>query len=210
MYRVKAFYDLKKNDYPRVLKDGRMVIDPSFDDLYIPCKNNIYIMHQQGTTLFAIIPSLVKGHNIIKAIYDKRYGVDTSKGISYDELYSKLTKDSVILKVEETDKEILIYFNDSMTSYFDDILKPKTSGKNVSTFSTKNLEKADYEIPKEDIDRYKVIVSRFSSMIEIKKVNDEFTKRYNKQDIKKSGLGTKQYIHSVGDWDEYLKYLDTH
>lgn len=207
-YRVKAFHDLRKNDYPRVLKDGRMVIDPSFDDIYIPCKSNIYIMHYQGSVLFCIIPSIGKGHNIIKSIYDKRYGLDTSNGISYDDLYSKLINDNIVLKIEETDKEIIIYFNDNMMNYFEDIFKPRTSGKNISVFSTKNLEKSDYEIPQEDIDKYKSIISKFKNMIEIKKVNDEFTKKYNIQDIKKSGLNTKQYIHSVGDWDEYLKFLE--
>ena len=45
----------------------------------------------------------------------------------------------------------------------------------------------------------------------MRKYNDEFLEKVNnnyKADMKKAGIKSgKEYIHSIGKWDEYLDYL---
>lgn len=209
-YRVKAFYDLNTNDYPRILKGDSMVIDPSFDDLYIPCKNKNYIMHHQGNVLIAIVSTISKGHNIIKQLFEDKYGENSSSGISYNDLYNQLIKDDIILKVEETDKETLIYFSDSIIKKIAEFLKPQVNGSGISIFSTKNLPKQKYIIPEDDLKQYKDIISIIENKLEIRKINGEFLNFINKDyksDIKAKGLKVKEYIHYIGKWDIYLQFL---
>ena len=47
-------------------------------------------MHHEYNTLVAIIPSMTKGNNIIKDIYEERFGENTSYGIAYEELYKEV------------------------------------------------------------------------------------------------------------------------
>lgn len=209
-YRVKAFYDMSTNDYPRVLKNNTYIIDPTFDDLYIPCKGGSYIIHHSGSILFVVVPSIGKGHNIIKAIFEDKYGDNTSTGIAYKDLYKTLIDEQVLTKVEETDKELLIYFPDKNMKILAKYFKPQTNGANISIFSTKNLPKAKYKIPEDDENNYKEIVSNVKNMLDIKKYNEEFLKILNdnyKTDMKKLGLKGKNYIHSIGKWNEYLDFL---
>ena len=64
-YRLKAAIDQSTNDYPRDDSGG---IDPSFDDIYIKCYGGAQIYHYGFSTLVAYIPSIGRGHNILKAI----------------------------------------------------------------------------------------------------------------------------------------------
>ncbi len=210
IYRVKAFYDLNTNDYPRILKGDTMVIDPSFDDLYIPCKSKNYIMHHQGNILVGIISTVSKGHNIIRQLFEDKYGENSSSGISYRSLYNQLIKDDIILKVEETDKEILIYFSDNVIKKIAEFLKPQVNGAGISIFSTKNLPKQKYLIPEDDLRQYKGIINRIENKLEIRKINGEFLNSVNKDyksDMKSKGLKAKEYIHYIGKWDIYLQFL---
>lgn len=212
IYRVKAFYDLNTNDYPRILKNNAMVIDSSFDDLYIPCKNKNYIMHHQGNILVGIISTVSKGHNIVKQLFDNRYGENSSSGISYHDLYNRLIKDNIIIKIEETDREMLIYFSDNLMKEFAEILKPQINGSGISIFSTKNLPKQKYIIPDSDLQLYKNIMSKLENKLEIKRYNNEFLDNLEidyKKEMKQRGLKAKEYIHFIGKWDEYLEFLIT-
>ena len=168
-------------------------------------------MHHQGNILIAIIKSVQRGHNIIKQLYDNRFGENTSSGISYEDMYSQLIKEGIITKVEETDKEMLIYFPDSCMIKFADILKPTTNGAKNSPFSVKNLPKQKYTIPEKDKSEYDNIVSRLDNKLIMRKYNDEFLEKVNnnyKAEMKKTGIKSgKEYIHSIGKWDEYLDYL---
>ena len=79
--------------------------------------------------LQAYIPSLGRGHNIVKYI-NENFGED------------------IIFDIEETDSEILFKFNTKHADNIIPLLKPKTSGANISPFSSKNLPKnKNYKIP---------------------------------------------------------------
>ena len=150
--------------------------------------------------LQAYIPSLGRGHNIVKYI-NENFGED------------------IIFDIEETDSEILFKFN---TKYADNIiplLKPKTSGANISPFSSKNLPKnKDYKIPDEEFVTYKNIVAKIPQerILTITHTTNKFikslvTKKNTWEDIKADmalkGLKGKEYIHSIGKWNDYISYL---
>lgn len=88
----------------------------------------------------AYIPSIGRGNNIIKAIYE----IDPS----------------IIFDIEKTDAEILFKFKYVNSDKIIPLLKPKTSGAGISPFSSKNLPKNDYKIPNEDLNQYKELVSK--------------------------------------------------
>ena len=151
--------------------------------------------------LQAYIPSLGRGHNIVKYI-NENFGED------------------IIFDIEETDSEILFKFN---TKYADNIiplLKPKTSGANISPFSSKNLPKnKNYKIPDENLVAYKNIVDKIPQerILTITHTTNKFikslvTKKNTWEDIKADmalkGLKGKEYIHSIGKWNDYISYLE--
>ena len=134
-YRIKCEYDKTLNQFPRKL-------DGTYEDIdcYIDCYNNIKIFYFGKSTLEAYIPSKGRGHNIIKAIED-----ELGKGIIYNK--------------EENDSEVLFHFKAKDMHKLEKYLKPKTSGSNISPFSSKNLPKNKfYKIPDEDLINYKNIV----------------------------------------------------
>lgn len=99
-----------------------------------------------------------------------------------------------------------------------DVLKPTTLASNRSPFSTKNLAKSKYKIPEEDLVRYKNLISssRSHDMLTIRNMTVSFLKGISKSDKKykelckkqrNSGMDSKQFIHSNGKWEDYLKYL---
>ena len=99
------------------------------------------------------------------------------------------------------------------------LLKPRTSGSNISPFSTKNLPKnKDYKIPDEDLVCYKNIVAKIprKQLVSMTHITSNFIKSLAtkknpiekiKADMALKGLKPKEYIHSMGYWDKYLKYL---
>lgn len=105
------------------------------------------------------------------------------------------------------------------------LMKPKTSGAKTSPFSSKNLPKAQVDIPENELARYKSLVSKLDNYIVIKKFNDRFlnevlakklrTKGKRKlfdyrQDMKSLCLtrDVKGYIYKRGLWEDYLKFLE--
>lgn len=85
------------------------------------------ITYYGKSILQAYIPSLIRGHNILKAINE----IDSS----------------IIFDIEETDEEVLFKFKYVDSDKIIPLLKPRTSGANISPFSTRNLPKnKDYEI----------------------------------------------------------------
>ena len=98
-------------------------------------------------------------------------------------------------------------------------LKPKISGADRSPFSVKNLPKSDYTIPDEDLVAYKNIVDKIGKkrVIELTHMTKQFinsliTKKNTYDDIKADmalkGVSGKNYIHSIGRWDDYINYLN--
>lgn len=172
----------------------------SENDIYIDCYKNVRIYHYGNRTLMVYIPSIGRGHNIIKSIQEE-LGND------------------IIYNIDETDSEIMFRFNSKYMDKLEKYLKPKTSGANISPFSSRNLPKnKDYKIPDEEFVSYKEIVSKIprERMIDITHTTNNYlksltTKRNTWEDIKasmaKKCLKPKEYIHSIGKWNDYINYL---
>lgn len=205
-YRVLCELDESTNDFPR---DSSGNIDDGVG-LYIPCKydGKIYAYGRNGKymQLCAYIPSLKRGHNIIKQM--------NKLGIEYHD-------------EDETDEEVTFLFPSTEIDKVSELLSAKTLGANISPFSTKNLPKTKVEIPSEQMQEYKKITSRLdkSDMLVIKNVNNSFLnevlakklrekgkrKPFDfKSDMKKLGLSRdiKGYIWTRGLFDEYLAFLE--
>ena len=211
-YRIKANIDKETNDYPRN-EQGNI----ETDDLYIKCAHGNQIYHYGHSTLIGYIPSIGRGHNILRAMGEELLGV--SKEVSYEELYEKLEREGTIKNIAENDKEIEFSFNSSNIEFVAKYLKPNTSGANISPFSTRNLPKTKYSIPREDLDVYQSIVAEkyAESILSLTHRTNEFLKSLTtknnswdeiKADMKFKGLKGKEYIHCIGKFDEYLSYLN--
>lgn len=149
--------------------------------------------------LQAYIPSLGRGHNILKSINE----IDQS----------------IIFDIEETDSEILFKFKYADSDKIIPLLKPKTSGANISPFSSRNLPKnKTFKIPDEQLEAYQEIVSKIPQerILTLTHRTNSFikslaTKRNPieniKADMKLKGLRGKEYIYSIGEWDNYIKFL---
>ena len=147
----------------------------------------------------AYIPSIGRGNNIIKAIYE----IDPS----------------IIFDIEKTDSEILFKFKYANSDKIIPLLKPKKSGSNISPFSSKNLPKnKDYKIPDEELKSYKNIVAKIpqEGILILTHSTNDFIKSLAtkknpieniKADMKLKGLKGKEYIYSIGKWAEYISYL---
>lgn len=195
VYRLKTPIDLQKNTFPR--EYNGLFAD---NDIFIDCHNKIQIFHYGKQILQAYIPSIGRGRNIVKAIKEAFQG-------------------NIITNIEETDSEVLFRFN---SKYMEDLvpyLKPKTSGADRSPFSTKNLPKTKYDIPEEDLEKYKNITSCVpkEQMLTLSKLTKSFleslcNKKYPmeklKEDMALKCLKGKEYIHSIGKWDDYLIYME--
>lgn len=214
IYRLKAEIDQSTNDYPR---DHSGEINSSYDDIYIKCYGGAQIYHYGFSTLVAYIPSIGRGHNILKAIA-KDLGLPEYK--TYSELYKALADEGTIRDIVENDKEIEFKFNARKLEFIASYLKPAVAGSDISPFSTKNLPKCNYSIPVEDLEKYKAILDSMEAKdyLLISRITNNFlndklqkNKQYKsidlKKDMKKKCLKTKEYIHSLGEWDEYIKYL---
>lgn len=193
-YRLLCEYDKNTNDFARKLNGTYEDID-----VFVSCYNNIRVYHYSGNILQAYIPSIGRGRNIVLAIQK------INPNILYD--------------IEETDAEILFKFRYSDSEIIMPLLKPKTSGANISPFSSKNLPKnKDYKIPDEDLLKYKSIVEKIpkNRILELTHITNSFLKSFVtkkkswdsiRSDMRIKGLKGKEYIHSIGKWDSYIKYL---
>lgn len=194
-YRLKVPINKTTNDFSRKLNGNYEDID-----VYIDCLYGNKVFYYGSSILQAYIPSLIRGHNVIKAINEFQH-----EGIIFD--------------IEETSQEILFKFNYKDSDKIIPLLKPKTSGSNISPFSSKNLPRnKDYKIPDEQFSVYKEIVAKIpreriltlthstnhylKSLVTKKNTWDDI-----RADMKLKGLKGKEYIHSIGKWSEYIEYL---
>lgn len=193
-YRILAHLDNNTNDFPR---DDKGNVDT--DDFYIPCAKGAMIYHYGHNILATFIPSLIKGRNLVKLC---------------DENNIKISH------IIEGDGELSFRFNAKDIDFIANYLKAKTSGKDVRPLSIKNLPKSNYNIPYENMQEYKQITGQLSKedILIISKVTNCFLyeimqKKYKdidiKKDIKKKMMARqiKEYIHSMGEWNNYLDYL---
>ena len=191
------------------------------DDLYIPCAHNCQIYHYGKSILVAYIPSIMKGHNVLKELGTRLCGLKFDKGFKdYDGLYEALYKEGTIKHIMENDEEIEFRFHSKSIDLIAELLNAKTFGAGISPFSTRNLPKASYTIPDEEIAAYKKITSkvRREDSLAIKNITNDFIQNtiaksnvYRSKDIKKEirklMLKNKDFIHYTGYWDRYIDYL---
>ena len=122
--------------------------------------------------------------------------------------------------VKENAEEIEFHFHPKDLSYIATLLKASTYGADISPFSTRNLPKQKYEIPESDLEQYKqvvkdvpkdkfLIISRATSNYIFERMQK--MKQYKSEPIKKlmrkKMLKGKEFIHSEGQWSDFLKYL---
>ena len=194
-YRLRTPIDEKTRTFPREYNGTY-----SENDIYIDCiKGKIF--HYGKGFLQYYTDSLGRGRNIIKAINN-----DLGEGI--------------INNIEQTDSEVLFRFNSKYMEQLKPYLKPKTSGANISPFSSKNLPKnKDYKIPEEELSAYKSIVENIPKerILIVTHATNNFlkslvTKKNTWENIKADmalkGLKGKEYLHSIGKWNDYIKYLE--
>ena len=212
-YRLKAHIDQSTNDFPR---DTEGNIDT--DDVYIKCAFGCQIYHCGYSTLAAYIPSINRGHKILRALGEELLGI--TEKIPYEELYKALEKDGRIRSIKETDEEIEFHFGSKNIELVAKYLKPSTTGANISPFSTRNLPKSDYPIPEENLREYQEIINKIPKgntlivhqiterfLIDIVQKSKEYKSKNIKADMKLKKLKSKEYIHFIGKWDDYIKYL---
>lgn len=126
----------------------------------------------------------------------------------------------IIYNKEENDSEVFFHFKAKDMLKLEKYLKPKTSGSNISPFSSKNLPKNKfYKISDEDLIYYRNIVEKIGrkQIIALSHITNSYlktliTKKTTWEDIKAdmalNGLSGKNYIHSIGKWNDYIKYLE--
>ena len=147
------------------------------------------------------VPSIGRGRNIVKSIQSE-------------------IGDNIIFNIKETSQEVLFQFKAQDMDKLEKYLKPKTNCANRSPFSNKNIPKTKYKIPDEDLLRYKDLMKNLSQkeVLSFGLYTNNFIKslvtkkntlEYIKADMAVKGLKGKEYIHSIGKWNEYIEYLKT-
>ena len=142
---------------------------------------------------------MIRGHNIIKTIQQ--------------------SDPSLIFDIEETDSEILFKFKYVNSDKIIPLLKPRTSGSQISPFSSKNLPKSNFKIPDDKLTQYKEIVSKIppEKLLTLSRMTHSYlqtlvTKKNTweniKSDMRLKCVKGKEYIYLIGKWEEYLKYLE--
>ena len=203
-YRLKVELDQNTNDFVRNYDDSL-----NDNDVYIDCQNGCKILayghidNKKPVWLTAYIPTIVRGHKIIKAIKEK--------GIEY-------------VDHRETDEEVEFKFKAADIEVVAELMKARTSGASISPFSTKNLPKSNVKIPSDKIALYKEITSVIpkGDLLFIHRVTNDFLENILQKSLRKSdkkfdykadmksmclGRQTKEYIYVKNFWDEYLEYL---
>lgn len=205
-YRILPVLDEIYHDIPR---DAQGNIQHEDVELYISCQNGNKITEYGKNSsnrmmLTAYIPSIGRGRNVRKAL--------DAKNIPYTNYM-------------ESDEEVWFRFEAKYIDTVAELLKVKTMGADISPFSSKNLPKADIEIPTEEIERYKsvvaevqkedlLIIHRFTTsfltdILEKKYKRIEGKDFYHSVDMKKMMMArmAKEYIFTKNLWEDYLNYM---
>ena len=130
----------------------------------------------------------------------------------------QLKNDKTIFNLCFTDEEVLFRFKAKDMNVFEKYLKPRTFGANLSPFSVKNRPKTKYIISDKDQIAYKEIIKKLpkDKLFLIGKYTKDYLKSLaNKKntleqiqaDMRLKGLKPRDYIHSIGKWNEFMKYL---
>ena len=204
-YRVKAHYDLSTNDF---IRDSEGNLDNDFADFYLSGRSGIEIKHGYGSELACYIPKLTLGNNILKSYYDATIGDHGKKSVEH--ISKELVDKGFAKEVDIMGCEVMFTFDAKYLDTLAPIVKLKTAGSTISPFSTRNLPKAPYTIPKKDMDKYKKAKGELTGL-QIGRLQDDFIKKKLdkdfKSEMKKEMLKATQYIHKIGEWDNYCKWI---
>lgn len=233
-YRIKVPYDLNTNDFSKKLNGNYEDID-----IYISCSNGIKVFYAGKGLLYIYIPSLKRGHNILKQLYYENINPENVRAIrktilrnnkkvvkiTYNiidkKLYeSELKTSKFIYDICELDSEVTFKIHKKNSDKIIPLLKPKTSGADISPFSSKNLPKIEYLIPKDELREYEDIIAPLKEdgkLLVLSKLTQNYIKLLSKKRLyrgvdmktymRKKMLKGKEFIHSEGHWNDYLKYL---
>ena len=218
--------DKVTNDFPKTLKDTY-----EDADVYIDCSFGNKIYYYGRGILEAYLPSLQRGRNIVKKLYAENVNANnvliskSEKGsvykiIDYSQFDSDIKNSKFILDIIETDSELMFKFYEKNSDKIIPLLKPKTAGADISPFSPKNLPKLEYVIPTEELREYEDIIvplKEDGKLLALSKLTQNYIKSLRKKRLyrgvdmksymRKKMLKGKEFIHSEGLWDDYLKYL---
>lgn len=219
-YRVKSEYDLETNDFARN-PDGSL----DTNNTYIKCANGGKIFHYGRNILECYVPSLQRGRNILKSLAIKLgfHLEDYGFPFQYLSMFADLEKTKIVFNITESDSECWWQFRAKDIKLMAQYMKPQTSGAAISPFSTKNLPKKKYTIPYEDLAVYKQIIDEanlddklvvgriITSFIVdlVPKKHKVYAKSDMKKEMKKAMLNGREFIHSIGLWDEFIDFLKT-
>lgn len=204
-YRVKAHYDQQTKDF---IRDDEGNLDPDFGDFYLSGRSGIEVKHGTGSELACYIPKLQLGNNILKAYYDSVIGNRGDKSV--DKIISELKGGGYVNDVDILSTEIFFTFDTDHLDTLAPIIKLKTSGASISPFSTRNLPKVPYTIPKADMGKYKKAKDGLSGL-EIARLNEQFIAENFDSDFKtnlrKEMLKPVQYFHKKKKWEDYCQFI---
>lgn len=188
-YRVLGCLDLTTQDFPR---DENGAIDDSYEDLYIPCtRSKCVIKHtyDQDKLVACFYNKVSAARNVYKEIKDKYKNID--------------------VELEEAGEDGLIYFYDADIKKVATILRPKKSGASIKWYSNKNLPKREYKIPAADFARYNSISKNLTKAQKMQFGKKLIAEVLDKNDLREkqklSRLSAKEYIHSIGKWEELVE-----
>lgn len=217
IYRVKAHYDLNTLDFPRTDTGG---VDEEYDEQYIPCKKG-EIRHTYRNTrgkdiLLWYCDNIRTGVSVYNELKEKypevEWEVDEDLSLGKDDIFCSLGRK----------KDVIIYFEASDIEKVASVVEPNTRGASIRPYSIKNLPKTPYTIPENELKEYIKVTKKFKGETPlelaqtIKKANKEFAAERDKEDKDKIAFITKQYtsklkfkeyVHSIGLWEEYIEFL---
>ena len=118
-YRVKPFLDIEVNDFPR---DENGKIDSTYEDLYIPCRSKMYIVHTY------------------RADYELGLWILNASGLAnnVEKSISEVCKDYLR---ETVGVDNLIYFHEKDLDSIAPIVKASTYGAGIKWNSKRNIKK---------------------------------------------------------------------
>lgn len=154
------------------------------------------MFHYGRDILQAYIPSIGRANNIVKEI-----------------------DPNIIFDIERTDVEVLFKFRYVNSDKIIPLLKPRTTGCNISPFSSKNRPKSNFTLPDDKLEEYKKITASipYEKRLSIGHITKAYlqtlvTKKNTweniKSDMRLKCVKGKEYIYMIDKWNEYLKYLE--
>lgn len=237
-YRILPSLDVKTNQFPRklngTLEDADIYIKcakgikvfhygKGILDIYFPSKKTglstlrkVYAKH--------INPKNAKIQDMEVTMKlktgEERQATKECVTIYNEKTFNKdISSSDMILYTEESDSEFLIRIKAKDFELFSPYINPSEYGARISPFSSKNQPKIAYNIPDEDLYTYNQIKANLpdNKLLSLGKMTSDFLKTLEnkkmsygdiKADMIQKCLKGKDYIHSIGKWNEYIDYLN--